>query len=169
MTTLLEREIREQADVLRSRRAGGAKQAARAADLLRGEDVSYLLVAARGSSDNAARFGQYLLGLEAGLSVALAAPWLFAAGRRAPRLGGAAVMGISQSGRSPDVVSVLAAARAQGRPTIAVTNDAGSPLAAEAELTVELAAGPERSVAATKTYLASVSYTHLTLPTNSRV
>jgi glucosamine--fructose-6-phosphate aminotransferase (isomerizing) len=66
------------------------------------------------------------------------------------------VLGISQSGSSPDVVGVLAAARAQDRPTIAITNDRDSALAAGADAVVELGVGAERSVAASKTYLASV-------------
>jgi glutamine---fructose-6-phosphate transaminase (isomerizing) len=156
MTTQLEREIREQAEALSGRRALGDEQAAPAAALLRRDDVDYLMIAARGSSDNAARYAQYLLGSGARLTVALAAPWLFGAGHRPPRLHGAAVMGISQSGRSPDVVAVLAAARAQGRPAIALTNDPASPLAEVADVVVELGVGAERSVAATKTYLASL-------------
>jgi glucosamine--fructose-6-phosphate aminotransferase (isomerizing) len=114
------------------------------------------LIAARGSSDNAARYAQYLLGSAAGLEVGLATPWLFGPGRRAPRLTGAAVIAISQSGRSPDVSSVLEAARVQGRPAIAITNDRDSPLAAQADVVVELGVGVERSVAATKTYLGSL-------------
>ena len=66
------------------------------------------------------------------------------------------MLGISQSGSSPDVVGVLAASRAQGRPTIAITNDCDSALTAEADAVIELGVGPERSVAASKTYLASV-------------
>jgi glucosamine--fructose-6-phosphate aminotransferase (isomerizing) len=88
--------------------------------------------------------------------VALAAPWLYGHGHQPPALARAAVLAISQSGRSPDVVGVLAAARAQGRPTIAITNAADSPLAAHADVIVDLAVGPERSVAATKTYTASL-------------
>jgi glucosamine--fructose-6-phosphate aminotransferase (isomerizing) len=150
----LELEIREQADVLAARTEPGWRDAARAAEVLRRDDVDYLIVAARGSSDNAARYAQYLLGLEARLPVALAAPWLYA-GDSPPLLAHAAVMAISQSGRSPDIVAVLDAARAQDRPTIAITNDLASPLAA-ADVVVPLFAGEERSVAATKTYLASL-------------
>jgi glucosamine--fructose-6-phosphate aminotransferase (isomerizing) len=134
----------------------GAPGVASAARILRRADVTHLLIAARGSSDNAARYGQYLLGAAAGLSVGLATPWLFRPDRRAPRLEGAAVLGISQSGTSPDVVGVLAASRAQRRPTIAITNDLGSALAAQADVVIELGVGPERSVAASKTYLASL-------------
>ena len=152
--TWLEREILAQGGALRDRAAAGERAAAEAAALLRG--VDYLLVAARGSSDNAARFAQYLLGAEAGLTVALAAPWLYASRRHAPRIGAGAVLGISQSGRSPDIVAVLSGAREQDRPTIAITNEEGSPLAEAAELVVPLGVGPERSVAATKTYTASL-------------
>jgi glucosamine--fructose-6-phosphate aminotransferase (isomerizing) len=154
--SLLERELREQAGVLEARAARGAREAARAAELVVSADADYLLIAARGSSDNAARFGQYLLGLETGTLAALATPWLYGPAGARPRLRGAAVLGISQSGRSPDIVAVLEAAREQGRPTVAVTNDAGSPLAAQADVTIVLGAGEERSVAATKTYLASL-------------
>jgi glucosamine--fructose-6-phosphate aminotransferase (isomerizing) len=150
----LELEIREQADVLAARTESGWRDAARAAEVLRRDEVDYLIIAARGSSDNAARYAQYLLGLDARLPVALAAPWLYA-GDSPPLLGHAAVMAISQSGRSPDIVTVLEAARAQGRPTIAITNEVGSPLGA-ADVVVPLLAGEERSVAATKTYLASL-------------
>jgi glucosamine--fructose-6-phosphate aminotransferase (isomerizing) len=152
----LERELREQGDALRSRSEPGRHYAREAAELLRRPDVSHLIVAARGSSDNAGLYLQYLLGRRHGLAVGLAAMSLYSSPERAPDLRGAAVLGISQSGRSPDVVSVLAAARAQERPTIAITNDPDSPLAAEADAVVPLLVGEERSVAATKTYTATL-------------
>jgi glucosamine--fructose-6-phosphate aminotransferase (isomerizing) len=151
----LELEIREQADVLAARADPGWEDAARAAAILRREDVDYVVVAARGSSDNAARYAQYLFGLEARLSIALAAPWLYE-GDAPPLLSRAAVLAISQSGRSPDIVAVVTAGRAQGRPTIALTNDPESPLAGAADVVVPLLAREERAVAATKTYLASL-------------
>jgi glutamine---fructose-6-phosphate transaminase (isomerizing) len=153
-TTWLEREILAQGAALRERAAAGAGAAEEAAARL--GEVDYLLVAARGSSDNAARFAQYLLGAEAHLTVALAAPWLYADQRRTPRIGRGAVLGISQSGRSPDVVAVLEAAHAQGRPALAITNDDRSPLAEQADVTIPLGVGAERSVAATKTFTASL-------------
>jgi glutamine---fructose-6-phosphate transaminase (isomerizing) len=152
--TWLEREILAQGGALRDRAAVGLEAAQTAAALLGG--VDYLLVAARGSSDNAARYAQYLLGAEAALTVALAAPWLYSDAGHAPRIGAGAVLGISQSGRSPDVVAVLAAARAQARPAVAITNEDDSPLARAADVVIPLAVGPERSVAATKTYTASL-------------
>jgi glutamine---fructose-6-phosphate transaminase (isomerizing) len=154
LPTQLEIEIREQGAALAARADAGKKAAARAAEVLGG--VDYLLIAARGSSDNAARYGQYLLGLDGGLAVGLAAPWLYGHGHRPPRLTGAAVLGISQSGRSPDIVAVLEAARSQRRPTIGITNEPRSPLARAADVTIPLGVGEERSVAATKTYVASL-------------
>ena len=77
----------------------------------------------RGTSDNAARYGQYILGAINRLSVALAAPSLFTRYHTPPRLQGALVIGISQSGQSPDIVSVIEEGRRQGAPTIAITND----------------------------------------------
>ena len=120
------------------------------------EDLDGLVVAARGSSDNAARYAQYLWGLRLGVPVTLATPSLHTVYGRRLDLRRQAVVAISQSGRSPDVVSVLDRAREQGRPTLAVTNDVSSPLAAAADVVVDLGAGQERSVAATKTYTASL-------------
>lgn len=151
----LEAEIREQPSVLAAAAPARSAAVALAGERLAAAGVTHLVIAARGSSANAARYAQYLYGAELGLSVHLAAPSLFAA-EAGPRLDGAAVMAISQSGQSPDIVAVLEAARAQGRPTIAVTNDPGSPVTAAADVVVPLLAGPELSVAATKTYTATV-------------
>ena len=154
MSTRLEMEIAEQGATLRDR-GPVAADATAAAEVLTRPDITHLVVAARGSSDNAARFAQYLFGDELRLEVGLAAPWLFRDPDRAPRLLGAAVIGISQSGQSPDVVAVLAAARRQGRPTVTVTADANSPLADQGDVVVALGTD-ERSVAATKTYVATL-------------
>ena len=151
----LEQELREQGGVLAARTDPGWDPATAAARVISRDDVDYLVIAARGTSDNAARYAQYLFGLYARLPVALAAPWLYA-GHSPPLLRRGAVLAISQSGRSPDVVAVVTAARAQGRPTITITNDVDSPLALAADVVVPMLAGDERSVAATKTYLASL-------------
>jgi glucosamine--fructose-6-phosphate aminotransferase (isomerizing) len=151
----LEFELREQGDVLAGRTGPGWPAADAAARMLAGDDVDYLVIAARGSSDNAARYAQYLLGSIARLPIALAAPWLYSS-HSPPRLRRGAVLAISQSGRSPDIAAVLAVARDQGRPTVAITNDVDSPLAAHADVIVPMLAGPEVSVAATKTYLCSL-------------
>ena len=116
----------------------------------------YVLVAARGSSDHAATYAQYSWGIHAGYPVTLTAPSLHTLYNRPPRMKNALVIGISQSGQSPDIITVLNEAKRQGRPTIAITNYGNSPLAATADDVIEMHAGPERSVAATKTYLAQL-------------
>jgi glutamine---fructose-6-phosphate transaminase (isomerizing) len=118
---------------------------------------SYALIAARGSSDHAATYAKYAWAAMAGYPVALAAPSLYTIYQTPPRMEGALVVGISQSGQSPDIVAVLAEARRQGRPTLAITNDRGSPLGAIADEVIELGVGIERSVAATKTYSAQLA------------
>lgn len=157
--TYLERELREQPAALERLLVERADDVAQVARALRGRRLGSVLIAARGSSDNAARYAQYLLGERLGLPVALAAPSLESlyGAAAVPHRGDGLVVGISQSGRSPDIVSVLAAAAAAGAPTVAITNDAESPLARTAELVIELGVGPERSVAATKTYTASLA------------
>jgi glucosamine--fructose-6-phosphate aminotransferase (isomerizing) len=113
---------------------------------------SYALVAARGSSDHATTYARYLWGLLARLPVASAAPSLHTLYHRPPRLNGALVVGISQSGQSPDVISVVEEGRRQGRPTLAFTNDPASPLARTADHVFDLCLTPEQAIAATKTY-----------------
>jgi glutamine---fructose-6-phosphate transaminase (isomerizing) len=120
------------------------------------DDVRYVVLVARGSSDNAARYGQYLFGLQHRLPVALATPSLGHLYGVTPEFSGAAVIAVSQSGQSPDVVGVLDAARRQGRPALAITNDPGSPLADAATEVLDLGVGSERAVAATKTYTSSL-------------
>ena len=155
--TLLEGEIAAQPAVverlLREQRAAIAEAAAAAL----AADAGWVLIAARGTSDNAARYAQHVLGRLCGLPVALASPSLSTLYGARLRLDGALVIGISQSGQSPDVCAVLRAACEQGRPTVAITNAPDSPLARAADITVALGAGAERSVAATKTYTGSLA------------
>jgi glucosamine--fructose-6-phosphate aminotransferase (isomerizing) len=92
-----------------------------------------------------------------GLSVVLATPSLFTIYQRPPRFGRALVVGISQSGKSPDIIAVLAEARRQGTLTAALTNSPTSELAAEADVVVDLCAGEEKAVAATKSYMAELT------------
>jgi glutamine---fructose-6-phosphate transaminase (isomerizing) len=123
----------------------------------RGRDLALGLIAARGTSDHAATYAQYVLGARNGLPVALAAPSLTTVYRTSPRVADALVIGISQSGRSPDVVGVVDDARRQGALTVAITNDPGSELAQVAEFVFDLQAGEEVAVAATKTYVAELA------------
>jgi len=155
--SFVEQEIREQAEAIeRFLEAERAHVETLAPELLR-PDVRYVLIASRGSSGNAARYAQYVLGSANRLPVAFSTPSLYTLYDTPPRLDGALVLGISQSGASPDVVSVLAEARRQGRPTLAITNVLDSPLAEAAEWALPLHAGDEHAVAATKTYLNSVA------------
>ncbi len=152
MTTVFEQEIRSQGDVLRRRALAGAAQAQLVSEKF--ADISYALVAARGSSDNAAVFFQYLAGQELGLLVSLAAPSLYGDDRQIG-LHGAGVLGISQSGRTPGIIDVIHQAEAQGRPRAVITNDVESPLAQAGDAVIDLAAGLERSIASTKTFSAT--------------
>lgn len=152
----LEREIREQPRVLRRLLDAERDTVERVADAIRQADPRYMVIAARGSSDNAARYGKYLFGATNQLAVALATPSLFTRYGKPPRLEGALVLAVSQSGQSPDISAVVAEGRRQGALTVALTNDTGSPLARAARHVIEMHAGVERSIAATKTYTASL-------------
>ena len=127
------------------------------ADAIRSRSVDMILIAARGTSDHAAIYAQYVFGVHNGLPVALAAPSIQSLYGVAPRLHNALVIGVSQSGQSPDVVGVVEEARRQHAPTIAVTNDPSSPLGRAAEFKIDIRAGSERAVAATKTYVAELA------------
>ncbi len=127
------------------------------AQAVRAREIDLAVIAARGTSDHAALYAQYILGARNGLLVAPAAPSLVSLYGAPPRIGNALVMGISQSGRSPDVVAVIVESRRQGALTVAITNDRRSELAVAAEFVIELEAGVERAVAATKTYLAEIA------------
>ena len=152
----LEREILEQPVAAQRLLDAESAHVAQIAAQIRDRDPRYIMLVARGTSDNAARYGQYLFGAANGLPVALASPSLYTMYGKPPRLDGALVIAVSQSGQSPDIVSVVDEGRRQGALTIAVTNDPASPLATAAEETISLHAGRELSVAATKTYTASL-------------
>ena len=128
----------------------------RIADAVRQRSPHFAMFVARGSSDNAARYGQYILGVANRLPVALATPSLYTLYDAPPRLPNALVLAVSQSGQSPDIVTVVEEGRRQGALTVAITNDAQSPLAMAAEHSICLHTGQEQSIAATKTYTASL-------------
>ncbi|MEZ4616509.1 MAG: SIS domain-containing protein [Caldilineaceae bacterium] len=148
----LYREIHEQPAVLKLllQEERPAVQALAAA--IRQRNIDYVVIAARGTSDNAGRYANYLFGAINQLPVALATPSLFTIYKQPPVFKNALVLGISQSGKSPDIVSVLVEARRQGALTAAITNEPGSDLAMQADHVIALHAGTERSIAATKTY-----------------
>lgn len=153
----LEQEINEQPAVVERLLAEESGRVREVAALIRRREPQLVYVAARGTSDHAGTYGKYLLAANCGLPVALATPSLFTMYRRPPRLREALVVGISQSGHSPDIVEVVAEGRRQGAMTLAITNDVKSPLTSAAEFHLLCRAGEERSVAATKTYTAQLS------------
>lgn len=154
--TLLFREILQQPEVLGQLLAREEPTITALAQAINGRSISHVIIAARGTSDNAGRYAQYLLGAFNGLQVALATPSLFTIYRRPIHFKDALVLGISQSGKSPDIVAVLAEARRQGQLTAVLTNNPTSDLGRQADFVIDLGAGAEKSVAATKTYTAQL-------------
>ena len=116
----------------------------------------HVVFTARGTSDHAALYAAYLTEIRLGVPAGLASPSVVTLYDARPDLRDALVVGVSQSGGSDDLVQVIATARESGAHTLAVTNNPSSPLAAAAELHIDVAAGHERAVAATKTYTAEL-------------
>jgi glucosamine--fructose-6-phosphate aminotransferase (isomerizing) len=125
--------------------------------LLRDLNPPFIAICARGSSDHAAMFFKYACEMQLGLPVVAMGPSIASVYRTPLRLKGAAMLLISQSGRSPDLLAMAKSAQAGGAKVIAIVNDAGSPAAELADLTIALEAGPEKSVAATKSCLSSMA------------
>ncbi len=153
----LQREIEEQPDVIARLLSEQSEQAQTIARAIREANPAYICIAARGTSDNAARYAQYLFGIKAKKVVALATPSIHTLYQTAPDLSRALVIGISQSGQSEDIRQVLTDAKAQGSLTISLTNKPESPLAQQADYHFDLMAGEEVSVAATKSYTAQLT------------
>jgi glucosamine--fructose-6-phosphate aminotransferase (isomerizing) len=149
-------EIGEQPEVAARFLADQAENVESIAASLRTTRPRYVVIAARGTSDHAAVYAQYVFGVRHGLTVGLGAPSIVSLYGAAPDVRDALVIGISQSGASPDIVGLVAEARRQGAPTIAITNEPDSELAVAADRTIALGAGPERAIAATKTYTAEL-------------
>jgi glucosamine--fructose-6-phosphate aminotransferase (isomerizing) len=141
------------------RRQMGRNQSAMAAlgRRLRASPPTAVVTLARGSSDNAATFGRYLIEIYAGVLTGSASPSVFSVYDAAPVMTDAVMIAISQSGRSPDLIAAARAAKSQGALLVALVNDEESPLAAAADVIIPLCAGTEQSVAATKSYIASLS------------
>ena len=152
----LHAEIHEQPAVLQRWLDTQLPAAQRIADAIRARHIEFVFLAARGTSDHAGVYAQYLWGSLNKLPVAFAAPSLFTLYGGWPRLANALVVGVSQSGQSPDVVRVVEEGRRQGALTLAITNAIESPLARAAEFTLDVHAGAEKAVAATKSYTAEL-------------
>ena len=148
-------EIREQPEVVARFLAEQAGNIESIAGSLRDRPPRHVVIAARGTSDHAAIYAQYVLGVRHGWTVGLGAPSIVSIYGATPDVRDALVIGISQSGASPDIVALIAEAGPRV-PTIAITNEPDSALAAAADRTIALGAGPERAIAATKTYTAEL-------------
>lgn len=155
-TSILRKEIDQQADVVAALLGEEYTNIQKIMGAL-GKGFSQVFIAARGTSDNAARYAKYLFGIRNRLAVALAAPSIFTLYETSIDFRNTLVMAISQSGESPDIVQVLKDARKQGAPTLCISNYPRSPLAKAAEFVIQLRAGEERAVAATKTYTATLT------------
>ena len=131
-------------------------QVLQAARALQAQDPGLIVTVARGSSDHAATYLKYAIELQAGIPVASVGPSVASIYGRSLRLEGAACIGISQSGRSPDIVEMMRSAREGGALSLAITNFDDSPMALASNHCLPLQAGVETSVAATKTFVTSV-------------
>jgi len=127
------------------------------AQKLRDRRIRHVVIAARGTSDNAATYAKYLLEIVVGVPVALAAPSVYTLYGARPNLEGVLMLGISQSGQATDVVQALATGSETGAMTACITNVAGSPLTEVSDATFLCSAGDERGIAATKTYTTSLA------------
>lgn len=156
-TTLMFREAGEAGAAVRRQRAANAATLARLGERLRRERPRAVVTLARGSSDNAATFGRYLIERRAHVLTSSASPSVASVYDAAPDMAGALVLAISQSGRSPDLIAAAEQAKGHGATLVALVNDEASPLAGLADTCLPLAAGPERSVAATKSFIASLA------------
>lgn len=153
----IEQEIHEQPQVLQVLLKTQRTTAREIAKAVRDFNPAFVCIAARGTSDNAARYAQYLWGVHLRMPVMLATPSLHTLYETPPDLSRALVIGVSQSGHPDDVRQVIKDARAQGALTVGITNDPNSPLAQEAQYHLPLCAGEEKSIAATKTYTAQLT------------
>lgn len=152
----LKAEIHEQPSVLSRLLAKQTDTVFKIAAELRKQQIHSVLLAARGTSDNAGVYAKYLWGAYNQLPVAMAAPSLYSCYKRLPAFKDTLVVAISQSGESPDIVGVVEEGRKQDVPTLAITNELKSPLARAAHAAIDICAGEEKAVAATKTYTASL-------------
>jgi glutamine---fructose-6-phosphate transaminase (isomerizing) len=155
--TLMFQEAREASAVVRHQRERNRGVIGELGGRLRARKPAAVVTLARGSSDHAATFARYLVETRAGVLTSSASPSVGSIYEATPDLTGAVVLAISQSGKSPDLVSAAERATANGASLIAMVNDEESPLAAMADFLIPLDAGPERSVAASKSFIASLA------------
>ncbi len=159
--SIMLREIAEQPEALDRTLRAELPRMRRVASFLKSRDLRLIVLVARGTSDNAALFGRYLLEISTGIPVSLSAPSVHTLYRRRLRLRDALVVGISQSGEGSDINTVLESCRKSGAHVLAITNSRHSSMAGIADETFLTRAGLERSVAATKTYTCQLMLLHM--------
>ena len=150
--SLMLQEIAEQPDALERTLVEERAKIARLAESLKRRDLDLIVLVARGSSDNAALFGRYLLEIATGIPVSLSAPSVHTLYGAKLSLTRALVIGVSQSGEGEDINRVLENSRAGGAFTIGITNEPQSAMVKLVDETLLMHGGKERSVAATKTF-----------------
>ena len=155
MTSQMRREILEIPEAVDRLLTHGQPDIAKAADALRDLDPRFAVSVARGSSDHVCTFLKYATELLLGLPVASVGPSVASIYKAPLKLDKALCLSVSQSGKSPDIVEMARAARRDGALSVAITNEAASPLSKVSQHTLELHAGAETSVAATKTFVNS--------------
>ena len=153
---IMESEILEQPTMLARVLRDGRTSFAAAAHTVRARQPRFILLAARGTSDHAALYLKYLLEVRLGIPTGLASPSTVTAYGAQPDLHDVLVIALSQSGASPDLVGVIESAREHDAITLAMTNSPGSPLSTSSEFHLDVLAGPEHAVAATKSYTAEL-------------
>ncbi|MCQ4167351.1 SIS domain-containing protein [Tahibacter harae] len=156
-STLMFREAHSAAALIAAQHDANGAAIARIAAALRAQPPRFIVTCARGSSDHAATYAKYLFETQLGLCTASASPSVSSVYAAPLQLESSLFVAISQSGKSPDLVRNAEAARQAGARVLALVNVEDSPLAAVAHDVIPLAAGPERSVAATKSYLCTLS------------
>lgn len=159
--SLMLQEIAEQPAVLERTITAEKEKLTRLCDFLRQKDIDLIVLVARGSSDNAALFGRYLLEVTTGIPVSLSAPSVHTLYNAKLRLNRSIVIGVSQSGEGDDINHVLEASKSAGAFTLAITNEPESTMAGIADETLLIYAGRERSVAATKTYTGQILHFYM--------
>ncbi|GGA97797.1 glucosamine--fructose-6-phosphate aminotransferase [Brucella endophytica] len=154
-TTLMRAEISSIPEVVARFLDASDETMRKAGDRLREKNPAFLASIARGSSDHAATYLKYVAELTAGVPVASLGPSVASIYGAKLKLASAAAIAISQSGKSPDIVTMATMARESGALTYAISNAPDSPLAQASDVAIDILAGPEKSVAATKTFIAS--------------
>ena len=158
-STWMFREAAEAPAIVRVQRQRNAETMGDLAERLRKSKPRAVVTLARGSSDHAATFARYLIETRVGVLTSSASPSVGSIYDSTLDLAGTVVLAISQSGRSPDLLATAKQASAQGALLVAMVNEEESPLAAMANVVIPLSAGTERSVAATKSFIASLAAT----------